>query len=202
MTPLLWLSWSNVSLLKKTNAETHGWPRYYMVSTCSSCTVLKVKRWLFTQCVTFSNVTIHLSLIEATTSDPETSWCYLTMTLLFSRFHFCPIHHCLKKKFKGKKKKQRTISQNIKWNDYSHMTLGRIRLGSEAHLDLMGSNGTDQTETCLIPEGWIISFQNATYLLQGGKMLLDIHWSIFPTCSCLHSPKCYFYENRNPHDLT
>lgn len=32
LTPLLWLSWSNVSLLKKTNAETQGWPRYYVVS--------------------------------------------------------------------------------------------------------------------------------------------------------------------------
>lgn len=32
LTSLLWLSWSNVSLLKKTNAETRGWPRYYVVS--------------------------------------------------------------------------------------------------------------------------------------------------------------------------
>lgn len=30
LTPLLWLSWSNVSLLKKTNAETQGPPRYYV----------------------------------------------------------------------------------------------------------------------------------------------------------------------------
>jgi len=32
LTPLLWLSWSNVSLLKKTNADTRGWPRYYVLS--------------------------------------------------------------------------------------------------------------------------------------------------------------------------
>lgn len=33
LTPLPWLSWSNVSLLKKTNAETQSWPTYYVVSS-------------------------------------------------------------------------------------------------------------------------------------------------------------------------
>ena len=46
LTPLLWLSWSNVSLLKKTNAETQSWPRYSLVSTCSSFNVLKVEHGL------------------------------------------------------------------------------------------------------------------------------------------------------------
>lgn len=43
LTPLLWLSWSNVSLLKKTNAGQ----RITWFPACSSCNVLEVKLGLF-----------------------------------------------------------------------------------------------------------------------------------------------------------
>lgn len=46
LTPLRRLSWSNVSLLKKTNAETPDRPIYCMASTRSPCTVLEVKHGL------------------------------------------------------------------------------------------------------------------------------------------------------------
>lgn len=46
LTPLLWLSWSNVSLLKKTNAETRGWPRYYVVSNMLLAQCLGSKAWI------------------------------------------------------------------------------------------------------------------------------------------------------------
>lgn len=58
LTLLLWLSWSNVSLLKKTNAETPSRPRYYVVSACSSCNVLEGERGLCTRWVAFSHADV------------------------------------------------------------------------------------------------------------------------------------------------
>lgn len=46
----------------------------------------------------------------------------------------------------------------------------RIRLGSDAHLDLIGSDGTVETETCLISEDWLFFIPACHIVASGRKM--------------------------------
>lgn len=126
----------------------------------------------------------------------ECGYC-LTITWWVMPCSNCSIHHCWKQ---SDKQIQKTISRNIKWNRYSHVLLLRIKLGPDAHLDLIGSDGTAQTETCLIPKDWIISFQNATYVPQGENAT----WYSLINISSMQLfafPKMLLLLKRNPHDL-
>lgn len=67
-----------------------------------------------------------------------------------------------------------TNSQNIEPNHYSHMSLPRIRLGSDAHLDLMAQ----------LRQRGVSNFIPTCHITAPrARTLLDIHWSIISACS-------------------
>lgn len=72
-----------------------------------------------------------------------------------------------------------TNIQNIEPNHYSHMSLLRLRLGFDAHLDLMAQLRRRDVSN-FIPTCHISAPRART--------LPDIHWSIFSACRRLHVP--------------
>lgn len=72
-----------------------------------------------------------------------------------------------------------TNIQNIEPNHYSHMSLLRLRLGFDAHLDLMAQLRRKDVSN-FIPTCHISAPRART--------LPDIHWSIFSACRRSHVP--------------